>query len=88
MTVIPRAVLLAKKNELMTGDIVGFVSRRPILDYFHIGFVAFGNKGELLLRHASQSRHRVLDESMGRFVESYRVRYVTLLRPQEPPHVV
>ncbi len=54
MTVIPQAVFLAKKSELMTGDIVGFVTHRPNLDYFHVGFVVFGPKGELLLRHAAQ----------------------------------
>ena len=37
-----------------SGDIVGFVTRRPNLDYFHIGFVAFGDDGDLLLRHASR----------------------------------
>ena len=74
MTVIPRATLLANKRQLATGDIVGFVTQRPNLDYFHVGFVAFGDGGELLLRHASQSRHRVLDESMERFLTKYRVR--------------
>jgi hypothetical protein len=84
MRVIPSAVFLVHKAMLQSGDIVGFVTRRPNLDYFHVGFVAFGKDGELLLRHASQSRHRVLDESMDRFLAAYRVRYVTLLRPQEP----
>jgi hypothetical protein len=84
MRVIPSADFLANKGKLETGDIVGFVTRRPNLDYFHIGFIAFGRDGELLLRHASQSRHRVLDERMDRFVAANRVRYVTLLRPQEP----
>jgi hypothetical protein len=88
MTVIPRATMLANKSKLTNGDIVGFVTVRPNLDYFHVGFVAFGKDGELLLRHASQSRHRVLDESMDRFLSAYRVRYVTLLRPQEPPAAV
>jgi hypothetical protein len=84
MRVIPSAVFLANKSKLENGDIVGFVTRRPNLDYFHIGFIAFGNSGELLLRHASQSRRRVLDERMDRFVAVNRARYVTLLRPQEP----
>lgn len=84
MQVIPRATFLANKSKLANGDIVGFVTQRPNLDYFHVGFVAFGRDGELLLRHASQSRHRVLDERMGRFAATYRVRYVTLLRPEEP----
>ena len=84
MTVIPRAALLANKAQLASGDIIGFVTPRPDMDYFHIGFVAFGDKGELLLRHASQSHHRVIDESLERFFATYRARYVTLLRPQEP----
>jgi hypothetical protein len=84
MTVIPREILLANKSQLVAGDIIGFVTQRMNLDYFHVGFVAFGDKGELLLRHASQTRHRVLDESLDRFLTKYRVRYVTLLRPEEP----
>jgi hypothetical protein len=83
MTVIPRAVMLANKSQLAAGDIVGFVTARRNMDYFHVGFIAFGKDGELLLRHASQSRHRVLDERMDRFAALNRVHYVTLLRPEE-----
>jgi hypothetical protein len=84
MTVIPRATMLANRTQLAHGDIVGFVTARPDLDYFHVGFITFGAGGELLLRHAAQSRHRVLDERMDRFLALNRVRYVTLLRPEEP----
>ena len=83
MSVIPTAAFLAS-SKLERGDIVGFVSRRPDLDYFHTGFITFDKIGVLLLRHASQSRHRVLDERMDRFVSANGVRYVTLVRPQEP----
>ena len=83
MRVIPRAVFFGNTDKLLTGDIVGFVSRRPDLDYFHCGFVVVAPKRPLLLRHASESRGRVLDESMQRFVAANRVRYVTVLRPQE-----
>jgi N-acetylmuramoyl-L-alanine amidase-like len=83
MTVIPHAVFLANKAMLADGDIVGFVTRRPNLDYFHVGFVMFGKRNELLLRHAAKSRHRVLDEDMERFIAFNRVGYVTLLRPLE-----
>ena len=62
------------RAKLMTGDIVGFVTHRPDLDYFHVGFVVFGPKGELLLRHAAKSRHRVLDERMDRFIAVNGVR--------------
>ena len=84
MTVIPQATLLANTRQLAAGDIIGFVTQRKNLDYFHVGFVAFDGGGELLLRHASLSRHRVLDERMERFLKANRVRYVTLLRPEEP----
>jgi hypothetical protein len=88
MQVIPRAVFLDNIALLRTGDIIGFVTERPNLDFFHIGFVAFDDDGEFLLRHAAKSRDRVLDERMDRFVAHNRVRYVTLLRPQEPKVVV
>ncbi len=84
MTVIPRDTLLIHRDKLAPGDIVGFVTQRANLDYFHVGFVAFGDKGELLLRHASQTRRRVIDEPLDRFMAKYHVRYVTLLRPQAP----
>jgi hypothetical protein len=88
MLVNPSATFLANKSKLASGDIVGFVTRRSNLDYFHVGFIAFSGDGELLLRHASQSRHRVLDERMDRFVAQNRVRYVTLLRPEQPAATV
>jgi hypothetical protein len=84
MRVIPRAVFVANKPMLERGDIIGFVSHQPGLDYFHAGFIAFARDGTLLLRHASESHHRVVDERMDRFLARYSVRYVTLLRPQEP----
>ena len=80
---IPSKTLLASKSELKRGDIVGFVSHRSWLDYFHTGFVMFDGKGELLLRNASQSRGRVIDQTMKSFIAVNGVRYVTVLRPQE-----
>jgi hypothetical protein len=75
--------LLAGKNSLQAGDVIGFVSRRTNMDFYHTGLIAFGDGGALLLRHASQSRRRILDERMDTFVAVNRVRYVTLLRPAE-----
>lgn len=88
MRVIPAAALLKQKAMLETGDIVGFVSRRPNLDYFHSGLIAAGRKDVLLLRHASESRGRVLDERMDRFLAVNRVRFVTVVRPLEPAAAV
>lgn len=75
---------MANKRQLAKGDIIGFITQRPDMDYFHVGFIAFGSGGDLMLRHASQSKRQVLDERMDSFVAANRVRYVTLLRPQEP----
>jgi hypothetical protein len=79
----PAPALLAEKDKLQSGDIVGFVSRRSWLDYFHTGFAMFDAKGDLLLRHASQSHGRVIDRPMKRFLAANGVRYVTVLRPQD-----
>jgi Protein of unknown function (DUF1460) len=81
MLCAPAASLLARPSGLARGDIIGFVSRRAGLDFFHTGFVVLSPNGEPILRHASQSRRRVLDEPLRRFVDINRVRYATLLRP-------
>lgn len=83
-TAIPRASLAAHSDRLATGDIIGFLSERPGLDYFHTGFIVVSPGGRLLLRHAAQSRRRVLDESLARFIARTHVKRVTVLRPQEP----
>ena len=77
------ASLFAQKDKLQNGDIIGFVSRRPVLDYFHTGFVMFSGDGKLLLRHASESHGRVVDERMTAFVGANGVRYVTILRARD-----
>ena len=76
--------MLAEKAQLQDGDIIGFISRRATLDYFHCGFVMFGGKGELLLRHASQSRGRVSDQTMESFFAINGTQHVTVLRPVDP----
>ncbi len=81
MAAIPRATLLANGHLLASGDVIGFVSGRSNLDFFHTGLVAFeATTGALLLRHASRSRGRIVDERMDRFVAANGVKYVTLLR--------
>ncbi|HET9715001.1 MAG TPA: N-acetylmuramoyl-L-alanine amidase-like domain-containing protein [Pseudolabrys sp.] len=81
---VPRAAFWAGSAALQKGDIIGFITRRPNLDYFHVGFIVFGENGELLLRHASQRHRMVLDERMDDFMTANHVRHVTVLRPQRP----
>jgi hypothetical protein len=80
---VARSTFLGNARLLVSGDIVGFASQRPGLDFYHTGLVAFGPGGELRLRHASRSRGHVVEESMARFVAANRVRYVALLRAAE-----
>jgi hypothetical protein len=87
LAAVPRASLLANKQLLATGDIIGFLSQRASLDYFHVGFVVVGPDGDLWLRHAARSRGRVLDEHLGRFLVVNRVKAVTVLRAREPKAV-
>jgi hypothetical protein len=75
--------MMANRKALRAGDVIGFVSRRSELDYFHTGFIAFDRRGALLLRHASQSRGKVVNEDMASFLATTGVKYVTLLRAKE-----
>jgi hypothetical protein len=83
LDVVPRASLIDNRQLLATGDIIGFLSRRPGVDYFHTGFVIVAPDGALWLRHAAQSQRRVLDEPMARFLAANRVGAVTVLRARE-----
>jgi Protein of unknown function (DUF1460) len=88
MTVIAKSTLMDSARLLAAGDIIGFTSRRASLDYYHTGLIAFGKNGELLLRNASQSHGRVVEEKMATFVTVNPVTTVTLLRAAETTPVV
>ena len=83
ITATAAPTLMANRKALQAGDVIGFVSRRSELDYFHTGFIAFNRRGALLLRHASQSHGKVVNADMASFVATTGVKYVTLLRAQE-----
>ena len=83
LAAIPRASVLTNRELLAAGDIIGFLSERAKLDYFHIGFIVVAPDGDLWLRHAAKSRGRVLDEPLNRFLAVNHVKAVTVLRPRE-----
>ena len=80
---IPCESLMANKSLLATGDVIAFMSPRPRLDYFHTGLIVMTPNGEPRLRHAAQSRGRVLDEPLARFLSVNHVKAATVLRPRE-----
>lgn len=84
LSALPRQSLIDNKGLLSTGDIIGFLSQRPGLDYFHTGFVIVDEQGGLWLRHAAKSRGRVLDQPLPRFLKDNHAHAVTLLRVREP----
>jgi hypothetical protein len=84
ITEVGRATLFGNVRLLMPGDIIGFVSRRPSLDFYHTGLIAFGPQGEFLLRHASRSKGRVVEQTMAAFARINPVTSVTLLRATDP----
>jgi hypothetical protein len=88
ITAVAKSTMMENAKLLAPGDIIGFTSGRASLDYYHTGLVAFGKDGELLLRNASQSRGRVVEDKMAAFIRINPVQYVTLLRVVEPTPVV
>lgn len=80
---VDKTTLMANTKKLAPGDIIGFVSRRAGLDYYHTGLIAFSKSGELMLRDASQSHRRVVEEKMATFATVNPVKYVTVLRAAE-----
>lgn len=81
---VAASTFMANQKALQAGDVIGFVSRRSELDFFHTGFIAFNRRGALVLRHASRSRGRVVEQNMTSFIAATGVKYVTLLRAEEP----
>jgi len=88
VSAVSRSVFLDNLRLLAPGDIVGFMSQRPGLDFYHTGLVAFDGKGEAMLRHASRSRGRVVEERMTAFVSINPVKHVALLRAAETAPLV
>ena len=79
---IPKRAFSAVQGEIRTGDLIFFASTRPHLDVFHCGVVV--QKGDsLLLRHASRSRGRVVEQELESFLKSNRMAGILLARPVE-----
>ena len=54
LNAISAATLMASKSKLANGDVIGFISRRPGLDFFHTGLIVLSKDGSLMLRSASR----------------------------------
>jgi hypothetical protein len=79
---IPKKDLPRQAGRLRTGDLIFFASMRRNLDVFHCGIVINNGKG-LLLRHASRSRGRVVEQRLAEFLQQNRMPGVIVVRPTE-----
>jgi hypothetical protein len=74
---VPRAQAAAVFPLIPDGSIVVFVHSRPDLVAGHLGF-AFGKGEEVVLRHASQTQKRVVDEALENYLARAPRRFIGL----------
>jgi len=72
----------AASAQIRSGDLIFFASTRPHLDVFHCG-ILIRDGGRLLLRHASRSQGRVVEQDLGGFLSQNRMAGVIVVRPAE-----
>jgi len=77
---LPKHALRRPPCPLHTGDLIFFVSTRKHLDVFHAGIVV-RQGGRLMMRHASRSRGRVVEQPLGEFLRENRMAGVIVARP-------
>ena len=79
---VPKSAAASLMARMRTGDIIFFVSTRRNLDVFHLGLV-IAQRGVILLRHASRSQRRVVEQELGEFLKMNRMAGVIVMRPRE-----
>jgi hypothetical protein len=77
---VPKRFMSELSSRIRSGDIVFFASTRMHCDVFHCGIVV--REGDrLLLRHASRSRNRVIEQNLSDFLDNHRMSGVIVVRP-------
>lgn len=78
--VFPKQKVAHIRRLAETGDIALFASTRRNLDVFHMGII-IKRDDEVLLRHASRTAKRVIDQPLADFLKEQRMSGIILLRP-------
>jgi hypothetical protein len=78
----PKTKLNAIKETLQDGDLIYFVSAREGLDTYHVGLL-FWQGGQLVMRHAARSQHKVVEQSLAEFIKANRMSGFIVARPLE-----
>ena len=65
---------------IQTGDLIFFVSTKRRLDVFHTGLL-FIKGDDILMRHATRTAGKVIEQSLAEFLKSHRMSGFMLFRP-------
>lgn len=78
--IFPKKKMKAIKNRIKTGDFVCFATTKKNLDVFHTG-ILLCRDDKILLRHASRTAKKVVDQDLQEFIKNNRMSGLVLLRP-------
>lgn len=79
---VPKSATPRLQRFLRSGDLVFFASTRMNLDVFHAGIIVRDAKS-ILMRHASRSRGRVVEQPLSEFLKANRMAGIIVVRPLE-----
>jgi cell wall-associated NlpC family hydrolase len=79
---VPKSAASRLEPHLQSGDLIFFASTRKHLDVFHAGIIMRDGK-HVLMRHASRSNGRVVEQKLSEFLKSNRMAGVIVVRPIE-----
>jgi hypothetical protein len=78
--VFPKKRIKGVEKRIRTGDLACFGSTKKNLDVFHTGIlIRLGDT--ILLRHASRTARKVIDQDLHVFLKNNRMSGLVLLRP-------
>lgn len=80
LRLFPKRAFGRIRKLIRTGDLVLFVSTRKNLDVFHAG-IAVRMDDQVLLRHASRSAGKVIEQDLRTFLKDHRMSGFILARP-------
>ena len=78
--VFPKGRYARIAGRIESGDLVCFASAKKNLDVFHTG-ILIRRRDEVLLRHATRTAGRVIEQSLREFLGNHRMSGLVLLRP-------
>jgi N-acetylmuramoyl-L-alanine amidase-like protein len=78
---VPKPALARLQPHLRGGDLIFFASTRRNLDVFHCGVIVRDGK-RVLMRHASRSHGRVVEQELSAFLRANRMAGVIVVRPR------